>query len=169
MSANIVGIDLSLTATGIAMVDGVDVFKPTTNGVVRLALIRDHVIEAVGYRSRLAVIEGYSYNSKDSHAHALGELGGVVRLALMEHGVDYHIVPPATLKKFACNKGNAGKPDMLDAARRCGYTDTNNDNAVDAWWLRQFGLYAFETPAAHMRCGYRAAVIDAWLANKEAA
>lgn len=169
MTANIVGLDLSLSATGIAMVDGVDVYQPKTTGVVRLALIRDRVIEAVGHRSRIAIIEGYSYASKFSYAHALGELGGVVRLALMEHGVDYYVVPPSTLKKFACNKGNAGKPDMLDAARRSGYEDSNNDNAVDAWWLRQFGIYAFDELAPHMLTSYRADTVDGWLAKKEAA
>jgi Holliday junction resolvasome RuvABC endonuclease subunit len=150
------------------MPDGVDVYHPKCMGVQRLALIRDWVLDCAGRRAEIAYIEGYSYASKFSRAHSLGELGGVVKLALMERGVDLAIVEPSVLKKFATSKGNAGKPDMLDAARREGYEGSNDDNAVDAWWLYQFGCWAAGDHGA-LHTAYRAAAFDAWLAKREAA
>ena len=168
MSAHILGLDLSLTAPGMAMIDGEEVLKPKTTGTQRLILIRDWVLLGAGSRTRIAVLEGYSYASKDSHAHSLGELGGVVKVALAERDIDVCVVEPKVLKKFATNNGNAGKPDMLDAARNAGYEGSNNDNAVDAWWLRQFGLAITGERGVELHA-YRVAVVDAWHKRKEAA
>lgn len=108
--------------------------------MVRLAEIRDRVLSHVNAHD-VVIVEGYSYASKNQ-AHQLGELGGVVRLCLHEHGVQRVDVAPPTLKRFATGKGNAGKPDMLVAAIRSGYEGPSDDNCVDAWWLRQLGLFA---------------------------
>lgn len=137
----IVGIDLSLTATGIATFDDTFVVKPTVTGMERLDVLRAAVLAECGPTGAV-FIEGYAMGTaRQAGTYAIGELGGVVRYTLWRHQIPYVDVPPATLKKFATNKGNAGKPDMLDASRRAGYDGSNNDNAVDAWWLRQFGLY----------------------------
>ena len=141
---DVVGVDPSLTATGIATSAGVTVVKVKAKGMQRLdeiamsvddATTRDRFSEALPH----VFIEGYAYG-RHNQAHQLGELGGVIRHGLWTRSIAYTDVPPSVLKKFATGKGNAGKPDMLDAARRAGYEDSNDDNAVDAWWLRQFGL-----------------------------
>lgn len=141
-----IGVDLSLTATGIADDDGASVVKSKHKGMERLHEISEAVIVAALYPfpPALVVIEGYSMGAQRGSAgvaQMLGELGGVVRYRLHELGVKWLDVPPASLKLFATGKGNAGKPDMLDASRRCGYEGSNDNNAVDAWFLRQFGLY----------------------------
>lgn len=141
-----IGVDLSLSATGIAGDSCASVVvKPKTRGMERLHEISEAVIKAALYPfpPALVVIEGYSMGTarQSSHAHALGELGGVVRYRLHEIGVKWIDVPPSSLKLFGASKGNASKADMLDASRRCGYEGSNDDNAVDAWFLRQFGLY----------------------------
>ncbi|HUS61320.1 MAG TPA: hypothetical protein VMY34_03925, partial [Acidimicrobiales bacterium] len=69
MTANIIGLDLSLTATGMAMVDGVEVYKPKASGVQRLALIRDWVLAGVGRRSRIAIVEGYAFGRPNQAHH----------------------------------------------------------------------------------------------------
>ena len=168
MSGHIIGLDLSLTAPGMAMIDGIEVLKPKTTGVQRLTLIRDWVLLGVGARTSIAMLEGYSYASKFSRAHSLGELGGVVKVALAERDITIGIVEPKLLKKFATDNGNASKGDMLKAALRSGYDDTTDDNAVDAWWLRQFGIAAFDrshVPAT----SYRAAAVATWIDKREAA
>ena len=168
----ILGLDLSLTAPGMAMVDGVEVLEPKSAGVVRLQQIRDWVLLGAGARTKIAVIEGYSYASKFSRAHSLGELGGVVKVALVERGVDLHIVEPNVLKLFALGKGGGKgtkKNDMLRAALAAGYAEeTSDDNAIDAWWLRQFGLFAdafYEVPQTQ----YRHGAVGTWLTKREAA
>jgi Holliday junction resolvasome RuvABC endonuclease subunit len=168
VSAAIVGLDLSLTSPGMAMVDGVEVLKTRVTGVQRLVLIRDWVLEGFGKRSTIAVLEGYSYGSKFTHAHSLGELGGVIKVALAERDIHIDIVDPATLKKFATGKGNAKKPDMLDASRRAGYEGSNDDNAVDVWGLRLLGLAAPGEHGVELH-GYRVDVLHTWNHKKEAA
>lgn len=141
----VVGLDLSLTATGAAHPhpDGGAMSRTlkagARRGMTRLAWLRDE-IHTITTGADLVTIEGYSFSSRASQAHALGELGGVIRLALHEAGTPHLDVPPATLKTYATGRGNAGKVDVVVAAReRLGYQGTD-DNEADALWLRAIGL-----------------------------
>jgi crossover junction endodeoxyribonuclease RuvC len=91
----------------------------------------------------LVLIEGYSYGSKFSHAHALGELGGVLKVAILEAGKRLIIPSPSELKKWATGKGNAGKAEMMLAAERARIFGaiTPNDDIVDALWLAHLGFF----------------------------
>lgn len=135
----ILGLDLSLTATGYAYNEEVvGVFRSKAKGARRLAELQDAVRE-LAYEVDIVVLEGYSYASTNQ-GHQIGELGGVIRLALWRHRVPYVEVPPAKLKKFATGKGNADKDAVLAAAiRRFGFEGDDN-NAADAWILRAMGL-----------------------------
>lgn len=164
----IIGLDLSLTATGIADETGTRCIKPKSKGVERLGEVRDALLRMMhehvtfdaqficgtGPRHcvdmpRLVVIEGYSMGRQSGSqgvAQQLGELGGVVRLALFEAGVPFVDVSPASLKKYATGKGNASK-DLVygEAIRRLGYTGQSNDEA-DAMWLRAMAHDAYGEP-----------------------
>lgn len=132
------GLDLSLTATGIACDEhGTFVISTSkTTGVDRLILIRETVLDHAD-EADLVAIEGYSFGSHMAYAHALGELGGAVRVGLFEAMRPYVEVPPAILKKFTTGKGNASKQEVLAAAiRRFGFAGSN-DNEADAWMLKQ--------------------------------
>jgi hypothetical protein len=167
----VVALDLSLTSTGVADRNGTRRICPKSTGAARLAEVRDAVLSTChdgaarhlmrgcigicGNHPDLVVIEGYSYGSGNS-AHQVGELGGVVRLALHEAGIRYEVVPPASLKLYACGVGNAGKDDVLLAAvRRLGYEGKSKDEA-DAYWLYALAMHALgepivEVPKAHLR------------------
>ncbi len=143
---NVVGLDLSLTATGYADGTGAVVLVPARGlvGIPRL----EHILEKIRQRAdewpstTVVVVEGYGFHSQK--AVALGELGGVVRLFLHTEGHAWVDVAPAMLKKFATGKGNARKPEMLDAAiRRWAYEGPADDNAVDAYLLRCMGLVQY--------------------------
>lgn len=136
----VVGLDLSLRATGISTAEVTVVYEPKgLAGVERLAAIRDVVL---ALDADLFVIESYSFGS-GNQAHQLGELGGVVRLTLWEAAVPYVDVPPARLKKAATGRGNATKSDMrAELIKRAGI-DIRDDNRVDAFWLRFMGLHHF--------------------------
>lgn len=132
--ANIVALDLSLTSTGWACVEGVGTFTTKERGLQRLQRLREQILTLAGPTTDVAAIEGYAFGRPNGMA-ALGELGGVVRLALYEHDITIVDVPPASLKKYATGKGNANKELMLvEAVRRLGYAGSNNDEA-DALWL----------------------------------
>ena len=148
----VVGLDLSLTATGIAAWDGrptSTIRTVTSDGDQRLRRIMvtvradawDHINNEP---IELAVIEDLP-----THAHSAGITGmvhGVVRVALMDRGVPYALVPPASLKKYATGKGNATKADMRMALYQRAGLDLRDDDQVDAWWLRAMGLDALGHP-----------------------
>lgn len=54
-------------------------------------------------------------------------------------GAETMPVHTGTLKKFATGKGNAGKPEMIDAAKRMGYSPAD-DNEADACCLLEYAM-----------------------------
>jgi Holliday junction resolvasome RuvABC endonuclease subunit len=172
----LVGVDLSLTSTGLAIgevcSDGVQVrTRRVTSkffGVERLFDLREQLRPLVG-DAFLVVIEGYAFNvgtrgKKDervgipSHAHALGEVGGVVRLDLFDHGRLYVDVPPAVLKRYATGAGNASKDRVYgEAIRRLNYTGSSKDEA-DALWLLAMGLEYVGRPLVRLPSHNRGAL-----------
>ena len=137
----VIGLDLSLTATGIATDTATYTLssrKLGLTGTARLAWYRDQItIHAT--HADLAIIEGYAYGAIHKR-EALGELGGTIRLALWDHQIPYIDIPPKLLKKYATGNGNATKPEMVLAAQRhLGYTGTDH-NCADAMWLRAIAI-----------------------------
>jgi Holliday junction resolvasome RuvABC endonuclease subunit len=148
------GIDPSLRATGIATADNTTIVRSKATGVARLVDIRDQV------RTRLdgidfVAIEGYAFASQYNMA-ALGELGGVIRMALWNAGIRYIDIAPTKLKMYALGAGKGSKTDMVVAARdRLGYEGTD-DNEADALWLYAIaadllGMPVIKLPQTHRR------------------
>jgi Holliday junction resolvasome RuvABC endonuclease subunit len=142
---SIIGIDPSLTATGLALATGETwtANDRSYSGDDRLDYIYRsvHTIaqahNETGDPLALAVVEDLPVHAKS--AGLTGMAQGVVRLALRQTLVPYILIPAATLKKYATGKGNATKPDMrMELYRRTGL-DLRDDNQVDAWWLRALG------------------------------
>lgn len=160
----VAGLDLSLTSTGVALPDGPRTISTRVRGCARLAYLRDVILELVA-RADLVAVEGYSFGSArfGSQAHALGELGGVVRVALWEARIPYADVPPAVLKRYASGQGNATKGAMLAAAiRRLGYDGSSHDEA-DALWLRALAHDACGDPIVAVPESHRSALSSvAW-------
>jgi Holliday junction resolvasome RuvABC endonuclease subunit len=157
---NIAGLDLSITATGIARHDGSTyTVRPTTTGDRRLIAIRDAVGLTVGMSSGLcdlAVIEDLP-----THAHSAGITGmvhGAVRSALLQWAVPYVLITPASVKKYACGKGNATKADMRMALYQRAGLDLRDDNQVDAWWLRAAAHDHYGEPVVQVPQSHRAAL-----------
>jgi hypothetical protein len=147
----VAGLDLSLTSTGMVALPlrwsrdwaPVAVGKagrscrkdaPERERIERVQSIRDAVVEFVFlHGATVAVLEQYAFTSDHGHAHALGELGGAVKLALLEHGVELAVTSPATARKclgkqprkdakiwahqklYACGAPHSWTGDQLDA------------------------------------------------------
>lgn len=152
----VIGIDPSLTATGVADATGglhTIVSKPDGGTVAdrarRLATIWAHLRPLRLDGAHLVVIEGPAFSRQ-------GQAGVHLRAGLWWHivtrlhavGVPVAEVAPTALKKYATGKGNADKSDMRLALYKRAGLDVSSDDEVDAWWLRQMGLVHLGDPDA---------------------
>ncbi len=120
----VVGLDLSLTSTGLS--DGQSVHAISTGtqellearldrlvrGVVSFVLSTSHPNK---HCADLVVIEGSSYGSRGPGHEELAALRIMVRHRLWRMGVPYAIVPPRTLKRYTTGSGTATKQQMVCA------------------------------------------------------
>jgi crossover junction endodeoxyribonuclease RuvC len=143
----ILALDLSLVRTGAAEAvadESIATYSIQTvlRGPERLVQIRDAVAHrALGIKPRadVIVLEDYAY-SRANQAHAIGELGGVVRVALHEAQVPVALVSTGQLKQYATSSGAAHKDQVMAAAARRGDREFANDDESDAWWLAQMAI-----------------------------
>lgn len=141
-----VGIDPSLTNTGIVILDRGGKLEAQANirsyprstwqaGILR---IYDIVVAMRCILTQTPVdivsLEGYSYGSK-FQSHRLGELGFALR-DLLRHYHSY-VVPPTTVKKFITGSGNASKQRVANSLGRFHF---DNSHLYDACALALFSL-----------------------------
>lgn len=145
---SVIGLDLSLTGTG--MSDGETTWLirstgkkaddlPTRTG--RLRKIRAEVITRCE-GAEMVVVEGPTYMTSTGHMHDRSGLWWLVVMALQHRGISVAEVSPPTLKKYATGRGNAKKGEIVEAAtRRLPHVQTGgDDNRADALWLHAMGL-----------------------------
>jgi Holliday junction resolvasome RuvABC endonuclease subunit len=140
----ILGLDLSLTSTGYSLNGETGIISTKERGAQRLSTVTQQIVDFCSNNGiDCAVIEGYSFASRHSQAHSIGELGGCVRMRLWEEGVPFIDVPPTSRAKFATGKGNAGKTEVISAiSSKTGkvFSGGGADDECDAWVLEQMGL-----------------------------
>ncbi len=153
---NILGLDLSMTASGICFSDGetLTVKTDAKQGDARLAVIRAAVLTAIESQSPdMAVLEEAPPGLKGPAIKAVHMVQGAVRAALIEYRIPYAVVNPSTLKVYATGKKGATKTDMaMTAFKRAGW-EFGDDNQCDAWWLQvmamdHYGQPLFDLPIA---------------------
>jgi crossover junction endodeoxyribonuclease RuvC len=167
----VVGLDLSLTATGVADNSGaVRIIKTKLTSHDRLRHINDAVLELVcsyhgdGRRADLVVVEGPSYGSQGSSYHQLAGLWWLLTHSLWRAALPYAVVSPQARAKYATGKGNAGKDAVLAAVvRRYPQVEISDNNAADAWVLMAMGCDYLGEPLAEMPAAHREALAKvAW-------
>jgi Holliday junction resolvasome RuvABC endonuclease subunit len=160
----VIGLDLSLTSTGVCLPNGHTYAIKTRqkDGDRRLVVIRDNIRAALAeHRPHLAVVEDLPRHAKGSGI--TGQVHGTVKPELIDAGVPYVLVVPATLKSYACDNGNADKRRMADAAYLAAGAEFPGDlnargeggDMCDAWWLRaaahhHYGQPLFTLPQAQI-------------------
>lgn len=156
----VVGLDLSLTATGIALPDGhLLTLAPGKGlrGVARLHDIRAAAFTLIApYATTLVTIEGPAYSrALGAGHHEAAGLWWLIVYELTARGIPHAVVPPTSLKKYATGRGNATKPDMRMALYQRADLDLRDDNQVDAAWLRYAGLDALGHPVVDLPKAHR--------------
>lgn len=155
----IMGIDLSLTSTGYCTSGNAGVIESKLRGPARLVEISENLISRIRETGvNLVAIEGYSFSSRNSQAHSIGELGGVVRVELFKNRIPFIEIPPTCRAKFATGKGNASKNEVISSvSAKTGiiWANPGADDKCDAWILEEMvlaklGIPRFSWPAVNL-------------------
>jgi crossover junction endodeoxyribonuclease RuvC len=149
----VIGIDPSLTATGIVVLRNGEVElaeatknRPELGTIERVKLIREQINKNINHPSidtDLIVIEGFSYGSKGRSVFDIAYLGWRIREDLerlrTEDNIPWLEVPPSQLKKFATGQGNANKEIILQQVYKRWGVEFSDNNQADAYVLAQIG------------------------------
>ena len=142
---SVIGVDPSLSSTGLACHDGrLETIKTKTEwGDKRLVHLSAGIYDEMDRMGGeawpvLAILEDLPVNAMS--AGKTGQAQGVIRLVLADESALVLSIAPATLKKFATDSGNANKAQMRERFQVDTGTDNKDDNQVDAYYLRQYGL-----------------------------
>lgn len=158
----VIGLDLSLTATGVALIedgsitvrtitskpsgDSLDARQARLHNLVANLLTNHMPTDPVD----LVVIEQPAFSRTTGHHHDRSGLWWMVVDAIWgwrEEITPMAEVPPTTLKKYATGKGNAAKDAVLLAvARRYPHVDIRDNNMADALVLAAMGARHLEHP-----------------------
>lgn len=142
---SVMGIDPSLTSTGLAVLHGDEAetraVSSKRKGIERIEDLMDWLMEAAEEsHPSLVAIEGYAFGARGRAVFDLAEFGGVLRYRLWRSGWPYIDVPPSMVKKFATSRGNAKKDEiMLAVYKRWGMEFHTSDEA-DAYVLARIAL-----------------------------
>lgn len=145
--SRVIGIDPSLTSTGFALRDKQDRLKSyalgdnVLRGMPRIVMLRNAVSRHLDREQpELVVYEGYAlgFRGKTNTIFDLGELGGVLKLLILEKGIDILLAPPNNLKLFATGKGNADKGQVALAVENelnVKYSTSDQYDATGLLWM----------------------------------
>jgi crossover junction endodeoxyribonuclease RuvC len=166
-SIRVIGLDLSLASTGIAINTGGPTITTTTirpkakmRGFERL----DHILEQIidythSGLTDLVVIEGPSYGSTGAGGHERAGLWWLAVRSLHHRGVPYAIASPKSRAKYASGRGDANKREVIagitqlcpwwDARKRTGLDDEADALSLCAMGCDQLGCPVFQAPQSH--------------------
>jgi crossover junction endodeoxyribonuclease RuvC len=150
----VVGLDLSLTSTGVAILADPSPFlftaaagpsaKDVPSRLDRLATLASDIVERVAALERwphLVVVEAPAFSRTTSQRHEGSGLWWLtVRELVAEYGLDVVEVSPTARARYAAGKGNASKDTVLAATiRRYPWADITGNDTADALVLAAMG------------------------------
>lgn len=164
----VLGVDWSLTCTGLSTGYWTDTVKSVPQGPATVAQ-RRRISQIVARITQtfltpshaLVVIEGPSYQSPAKGIRGVWDrawLYGLLIDRIDAAGIPIAVVPPTVLKKYVTGKGGASKAlVMREIARRFPWFDGEEDEA-DAMGLAAMGLDWLGCPLVDMPQSHRAAL-----------
>ena len=158
-----VGLDLSLTKTGYAIVkncgtvlaSGVIKSKPSGDSPLdetkRIVAIVESVMEKIDEilpetDPDLVIIEGLAFMAKGTSLVQLAGLNYLTRTLLSEFNWPFMVVAPTTLKKFITGSGKGDKDQMMMAIFKNYGFEALDNNAADGFALAVCGLGVLGSP-----------------------
>jgi crossover junction endodeoxyribonuclease RuvC len=159
----VIGVDLSMSATGLATAAGATLVKTKpqcwSSDLARLrhiaARVRDACVEAA---AELVVLEGLSYGSNYGKVSERAGLHWLVRHYVDNAGFPIAIVTPSARCKYICGKGNAPKDAVMIACVQRLPIVVSDNNEADAVILYAMGMDHLGAPIATMPAAHRAAL-----------
>lgn len=158
----VIGLDLSLTSTGVAVVSDRRIRTVTSvkskgsrkdsleHRWIRLGSIVSEITQASGeydwHYANLAVLEAPSYGSKHGSQHDRSGLWWKVVSHFLSMGIPVATVPPKTRAKYITGNGNAGKTEVLQWATKTYGVQFSCDDEADALGLAAMGSRALGEP-----------------------
>lgn len=163
----VVGLDLSLTSSGVAVVCGTGIrltrIQPAgqLGDHERIDWIRHRVWELAA-QVDLAVVERTTYAQTTGKAHERAGLWWIITRMLWRQHLPYAVVESTKLKKYATGYGggkNSGKDRVLAAAiKRYPMADVDGNDVADALILAAMGADHLGHPLAPVPQVQRAAL-----------
>lgn len=170
---NIIGIDLSLSSTGISSHQGTHLI--ITNGYTKKTTPKADPIEEERKRLHhhherikticqkisdltrtcdLVVMEGLAFAAHDYDRQTAG-LSWIIRHRLYSNGIPYALIPPLNLKKYATGTSKARKEEVIAAVQRWSPSISNNhqeglNDVCDAYVLMSMGRWRYGQQAHTM-------------------
>lgn len=156
----VAGLDLSLTGTGVALVDTRHATMPVyfvegspppadapgydrasvADRAERLAVLADRILaDLLLLPLDLAVLEGPAMHSRHGQPHERGGLWWMVADGLRVRGVPLAEVAPTARAQYATGAGNAAKASVLAASVAAYQLRTRDHNVADAVILAAMG------------------------------
>lgn len=157
---NIIGVDPSLTGTGVASRNEADTIIPP-KGLSELDRLRYLVREVTArcYTADLVILEGLSYGSHMGKQAERGALHWMIRDALDGADVPVAVCPPSTRAKYATGHGGAGKDEVMIACVHRIPIMVSNNNEADAAVLAAMGHDHLGDPLTQMPAAHRSALL----------
>lgn len=164
----VVGIDPSLTSTGVAIYEAADEWHSRdpqlhtvasrgyrddthTQQLERLIDLRNRTMALVPRNTTLAIIEGPSFASQGSGQHNRAGYWWMLAQALHALGIPTAVVPPTTRAKWATDKGNAGKADVAMAISKLWpNVNIHGDDQADALCFASIGAQHYGLPVPYL-------------------
>src|SRR5690606_26712028 len=175
--SRVIGLDLSLTSTGLACTCGIHRIKSHPSVEItrfsRLRVIMLGVLHHVhgtpeicgrGERADLVVVEDLALTRSTGQHLTRAGLWHLVMNEIDNESIPYAVVSPTSLKKYVTGRGNASKDEVLAAAiRRWPDAAINGNDEADAYALRAMGLDHLGHPVADVPKTHREALAKvAW-------
>jgi len=146
-----IGIDPSLTATGIVIVNSScetvkqHLIHTEADCYIcpqqRLQDIMTDLITIIkDYNIGIVNIEGLSYNSTSTSFQERCGLYFMITTYFFNKDINFIITPPRSLKKLIAGNGNASKEQMIEVVQgKYNQNMNNDDNLCDAYGLARVG------------------------------
>ena len=150
----IIGVDVSLTSTGIAVVDNmakihsVDHIKTSPNKAdhTRIDYIVDQFFERlrpyINDHTRF-VFEAFAFSRNSGKAFTRAEVAGIIKYKLRQDEYDIIAVSPSALAKEIAGNGRCGKDGMMQAVFRKYNFYTKISDEADALAAAMYGHKLF--------------------------